>query len=124
MSAPLPEMAIEQLAPYVERQYLERMRVINDGPGRFVPVLLATGAVTIGSRTFFKKGKYDPLSARGLALIAHESMHIQQYDEMGVLRFFARYLVGQLQCGFRHDDHPLERELVRRQKEIRQALLN
>ncbi len=124
MSTQLPDIAMDQLSPHVDRTYLERMRVVDDGPGRFIPVLLATGAVTIGSRTFFKKGKYDPLSARGLALIAHESMHIAQYDELGLPRFFASYLIGQFRCGFRHDDHPMERELVRRQKEIRRALQN
>jgi hypothetical protein len=123
MSTPLDDMAIEQLAQHVERRYLEKMRVINDGPGRFVPVILGTGAVTIGSRVFFRKGKYDPLSARGLALIAHESMHIQQYDELGWPRFFLNYFVGTLRSGFKHDDHPMERTLVRRQKEIRRALL-
>ncbi|MCA9822687.1 MAG: DUF4157 domain-containing protein [Dehalococcoidia bacterium] len=123
MSTPLDEMVIEQLSQFVERRYLARMRVIDDGPGRFLPVVLGTGAVTIGSRVFFRRGRYDPFSARGLALIAHESMHIQQYDELGVPRFFAKYVIGILQSGLRHDNHPMERTLVRRQKEIRRALL-
>ena len=122
MSEPLPPGAIEQLAEHVDRRELEAMRVVTGAPGRFVPVLFGTGAMTFGRYVLFRGGKYDALSARGLALIAHESLHIAQYREMGVPLFLVRYLWGAIRSGFNHNAHPMERELVRRQKEIRRAL--
>jgi hypothetical protein len=122
VSAPLPPSAIETLAMHVERRNLEELRVVTGAPGRFVPVLFGTGAMTFGKYVLFRGGKYDILSARGLALIAHESMHIAQYREMGAPMFLLRYLWGAVRTGFKHDAHPMEQELVRRQREIRRAL--
>jgi hypothetical protein len=122
VSEPLPIAAIEQLAQHVERRNLESMRVVTEAPGRFVPALFGTGAMTFGKYVLFRGGKYDALSAKGLALIAHESLHIAQYREMGVPRFLLHYVWGAIRTGFKHDAHPMERELVRRQREIRRAL--
>lgn len=122
MSEPLPPGAVETLAAHVQRRDLEAMRVVTGAPGRLVPVLFGTGAMTFGKYVLFRGGKYDVLSARGLALVAHESMHIAQYREMGVPRFLLRYIWGAIRSGFNHATHPMERELVRRQREIRRAL--
>ncbi|BDI34273.1 hypothetical protein CCAX7_63240 [Capsulimonas corticalis] len=39
---------------------------------------LRAEAFTIGHDVFFGEGRYDPVSARGLALIAHELTHVRQ----------------------------------------------
>ncbi|MES4791922.1 MAG: hypothetical protein C4321_02055 [Chloroflexota bacterium] len=58
----------------------------------------------------------------GLALIAHEARHIGQVREMGRLRFYIRYLSGQLRCRFRHDRHPLEIPCIQLQRTVRASL--
>lgn len=95
------------------------MRVVTDSK---LPVLLRTGAVTIGSRVFFRRGRYDTVSPRGLALIAHEAMHIGQYREYGLIGFFLRYGWGMVTSGFRYRQHPMEAPLIAEQRRIRAAL--
>ncbi len=36
--------------------------------------------------------------------------------------FLARYLLGQFQCRFHHDDHPLEKPAIELQRRVRAAL--
>ncbi|GIW13358.1 MAG: hypothetical protein KatS3mg062_0797 [Tepidiforma sp.] len=79
-------------------------------------------AVTFAPFVIFRDGGYRPASAAGLALIAHEALHITQVREMGRPRFYTRYIIGQLRSGFRHDRHPLEVPCIERQRLIRDAL--
>ena len=123
MPASLPIDVIDTLAPHVARQDLERVRVVTGPPGSWLPVLLRTGATTVGHYVFMRAGRYRIDTSRGLALIAHESGHVTQYREMGVPRFLFRYLRGQFQCRFRHDLHPLEMPMVELQRRVRAALL-
>ncbi len=37
-------------------------------------------------------GEYKPTTASGIALIGHEVLHAQQYQELGNFRFRVRYL--------------------------------
>lgn len=41
-------------------------------------------------------------------LIAHETIHWQQYEQRGVFRYYWDYLVGWLRYGYRN--HPMEIE--------------
>jgi hypothetical protein len=111
-----------RLAPYVDVDVLRRVRVVTGAPGCWLPQLLRASATTLGDTVCFCKGRYDPESPRGLALIAHEALHTVQYREMGRLRFLARYLWEAVKVRFDHDRHPMEAPLVARQREIRQAL--
>lgn len=122
MSQHLPGDVVETLVPFVGRGDLERVRVMTGVPWEWLPWLLRTGAVTLGDRVFFRKGRYGVNSARGLALIAHESLHTGQYREMGRVGFLLRYLLGLVQSRFNHDAHPMEAELVALQRRVRRAL--
>lgn len=122
MSAPLSVDVIERLAAHVDRDALERMRVVTGRPGNWIPVALRTGAVTIGRHVFFRAGRFDTGSGRGLALIAHEAMHVGQYGELGLPGFFARYAWGIVTSRFRYARHPMEAPLIAAQRRIRVAL--
>ena len=113
---------VDRLAPYVPREALERMRVLTGRPWRWFPTTIGMAAVTFGDHVLFREGSYDPVSPRGVALIAHEAMHVAQYRRYGRVGMVLRYLRGQIKCRFRHDDHPLERECIVVQRRVRGAL--
>ncbi|MCZ2108821.1 MAG: DUF4157 domain-containing protein [Dehalococcoidia bacterium] len=122
MTGRLTAPVVERLSEFVPAQDLRSMRVVTGRPWRWLPVLLRMSAVTVLNRVIFRAGKFDEQSPRGLALIAHESVHIGQVRELGALRFFVRYLWGQFQCGFRHDRHPMETPAIALQRRVRAAL--
>ena len=119
MAIELQETTVDKLAAFVERSDLERMRVVTDS---VVPALLKTGAVTFGDRVFFRSDKFNEGTPKGLALIAHESRHVGQYQEMGIPLFLLRYLLGLLRSGFSHKKHPMEVALIEEQGTIEAAL--
>jgi hypothetical protein len=119
MADPLTAQTIDTLAEFVERTDLEKMRIV---PNSKLPVLLRTGAVTIGHRVFFRAGRFHEDTPRGLAHIAHESIHIGQYGELGLPRFLGRYLLGAIRTRFSHARHPMEIDLIARQRSIRTTL--
>ncbi len=123
MSQPLPEETIALIARHgVSERNLREMLVVTGEPWRRIPPLFGAGAMTLGRRTIFKRGRYDVGSGRGLALIAHESMHIEQWRDLGVVRFVVRYARGLLSSRFRHDEHPMERAFVEEQRRLRPML--
>jgi hypothetical protein len=113
---------IDLLAEWVPRRDLDAMRIVLGRPWRWLPAIVGMAAITFAPFVIFRARRYRPGSAAGLALIAHEAMHITQAREMGRPRFYARYLVGRLQSGFRHDRHPLEIPCIELQRRVRQAL--
>lgn len=78
--------------------------------------------MTIAPFVFFGKHRYDPTSPRSLALLAHELQHIQQYREMGHLRFLFTYSRDRLKAGRYSRDLPLESGPYALQEEVRAAL--
>lgn len=116
-----PEV-IERLAPYVDRQALTAFRARTSVPWTWLPRVLQAGAVTLGRDVSFKVGVFNPTTPRGLALIAHECVHVRQYREMGAPRFLFAYLVGAIRSGFVHDEHPLELEAEALQARLRLEL--
>lgn len=72
-----------------------RVRVI------VVPALTpGVAAMTLGRFVFIRRGH-----EHSAGLIAHELVHVQQWRELGVLRFLRRYLVDYLRArraGLRH----------------------
>jgi hypothetical protein len=64
---------------------------------------------------YFKPGRWDPCTCRGLGLIVHEGFHVLQITDVigGIGPGFARpFIIQYLSCwaghGFTYDDHPLE----------------
>lgn len=118
----LPSDVISSLAPHVPSEALERMRIVGGRPWRWFPPVIGMAAVTFGDHVIFRGGHYNPDSPRGLALIAHEAMHVAQYRRYGRIGMVARYLWGQIRCGFRHDLHPMERPCIEAQRMVRALL--
>lgn len=118
----LSPATVERLVPFVARQDLEAIHPITSAPGRWLPGLLGMSATTIWHFVLFRKGSFDEETARGLALMAHETVHITQAREMTLPIFLARYVLGQFRCGFRHDSHPLEVPAIVIQRHVRETL--
>ena len=122
MCSSLSTEVVDRLAPFVDRDDLERMRVVTGPPGNWIPLLLGTGAVTLGNQVFFRSGRFDPVTPRGLALIGHEAEHVAQYRRLGTAGFLWRYVRGSVTSRFSHARHPMERDVVELQRRIRTAL--
>ena len=58
---------------------------------RFITWLLHSNATVIGRTIYFRSGSFSPESRHGLALIAHELVHVMQWQEYGVV-FLFKYL--------------------------------
>ncbi|MBA4181919.1 MAG: hypothetical protein C0506_15115 [Anaerolinea sp.] len=114
--------AIAALTAFVPEQDLRAMRVVTGRPGRWLPRLLGMSAITLAPYVCFRAGRYQPGTARGLALIAHEAHHIRQGRETGRVFFYARYLRGQFQSGFKHARHPMEIPAIDVQRAVFAAL--
>lgn len=80
-------------------------------------ILPAKGAIArflrsrdLGAITLPPRGVYV-LAERinDVGLIAHETVHWEQYERMGSVRFYATYLWGLLRHGY-SAEHPMERE--------------
>lgn len=70
------------------------VRVIQRMAG--VPV----AATTIGDTIYFREPKFfDPESPAGLALLAHELRHVEQWREQGFVQFSIRYALEFLRHG-------------------------
>ncbi|WP_322795247.1 eCIS core domain-containing protein [Tepidiforma sp.] len=118
----LDPAVVGRLAEWVPRRDLEAMRILHGGLAGWVPRIVGMSAVTFAPFVLFRAGAYRPGSAAGLALVAHEAAHITQVRQLGRPRFYARYLLGQLRQGFRHDRHPLEVPCIELQRTVRAAL--
>jgi hypothetical protein len=50
-------------------------------------------AITLGQTIYFRElDQFDPHSIEGLALLAHEIKHVEQYRKKGFIRFYAKYI--------------------------------
>ena len=76
---------------------LPPIHVYTGGIARLLTKLLHTGAITFGRRILFSptwiKEEQGRRSLPGW-LLAHEVMHVLQYEQEGVLRFFFNYVRG------------------------------
>ncbi len=117
----LPENVVVALAEFVPEEDLREMRLITWPPLRWFPVLLGMSAITFTPFVLLKNGSYRTDTARGMALIAHEAVHIGQVRELG-WRFYPKYLWGQFKCGFRHDRHTMEIPGIAVQRAARKVL--
>jgi hypothetical protein len=117
----LPEDVVARLAEYVPEEDLRKLRPVTRAPFRWLPVLLGMSAITFTPFVFFRGGRFRTDTAKGLALIAHEAVHIGQVRELG-WKFYPRYLWGQFKCGFRHDRHEMEIPGIELQRRVRGVL--
>ena len=80
-------------------------------------------AITVGRSIYFDEGKFDPCSAKGIGLIAHELIHIQQgAGGPGVwfLRpFYVWYFIQKVLSGWKRGrEHPVEIPAYERQDQV------
>ena len=83
-------------------------------------------AITVGRNIYFGEGKFEPCSANGVALIAHELFHIQQgAGDPGVwfLRpFYVWYFIQKVLSGWKKGrEHPVEIPAYERQDQVEAA---
>ena len=58
-------------------------------------------AITLGHTIYFRAEQhFDPHSARGLSLLAHEVKHVEQIERSGLAGFYRSYLGDYLQRGY------------------------
>jgi hypothetical protein len=118
----LSPATIETLSPHVPLEALARMRVLTGRPWRWFPRVIRMAAVTFGDHVLMRPDRFNESTPRGLALIAHEGMHIAQYRRFGRIGMVTRYLIGQFRCGFVHDRHHMERPCIEVQVIVRSLL--
>ena len=95
---PLPLEVQQLLAPFFPDLDLSRIRMFEGIP-RYVTVAAATTPIgfTDEWKIYLAPGYYRIDTAEGLALIAHEITHCQQYQQFGKWGFRARYLSAYIQ---------------------------
>lgn len=100
--------------------------LVQSGPVcLFVERVLRQGAMTFSPFVFYGKSRFHPDEPGSVALLAHELKHVQQYREMGHLRFLARYFLDKARNGFRYSkDLPLEKDAYELQEQVLDALKN
>ena len=84
----LPAETIRALQPFFPAFELTRVR-LREGIPRYVigePLGFA-----LGKTIYLRKGVFQPDTTDGLALLAHEIAHCQQYERLGMLGFLVRY---------------------------------
>lgn len=86
---PLPPEAVRLLQPFFPGYDLRRIRVCEGIPRYVIGDPLGYAE---RDTIYLQRGAYQPETIHGLALLAHELAHCQQYDLYGAWRFRARYL--------------------------------
>jgi hypothetical protein len=116
---------IETLRPWFPALDLDGVRIVESGPVCwFVRRVLGQGAMAVSPYIFYGRSRFDAASLGSLALLAHELKHVQQYRELGHLRFLLRYVRGLAGNRFRYSrELPLEAEAYALQAQVREALL-
>ena len=84
----LPPDTVRALQPFFPAFDLTVIR-LREGIPRYV-IGEPLGYVE-GRTIYLRKGAFQPDTTDGLALLAHEIAHCQQYERVGTLRFLARY---------------------------------
>ena len=121
----LPQEAIDRLKRkewFPDPSIVERARAVILP---FCPRYITTRrtAITLGHLIIFTKPRYyDPCSIQGLALLAHELKHVEQYRREGLLRFLWKYLSHWLKVGYDLERHPYEKEAYAFQMLVKKRL--
>ena len=136
MSEPLPARipgcAVNLLARpewFIDPSVVTRARLSGAGwMARLLSGKLFAGieisAITLGHKINIRKmDHYDPHSPRGLALLAHELKHVEQYERYGRLGFYLKYLRDYLRHGYGQERLTLEQEAYLFQGQVKEHLL-
>jgi len=121
----LPQDAIENLK---RKEWFPDPSVVDRARAVILPfcprhIAKRRRAITLGHLIIFTKPQYyDPCSIQGLALLAHELKHVEQYRREGLLRFLWQYLSHWLKVGYDLDRHPYEKEAYDFQKQVKKRL--
>jgi len=119
----LPSCAIKALQRWFPNMDLGEAKVKDSGFSAWLVKKLRRGAITVGGTVFFGQGYFDVSSIGGLALIAHELKHVEQYKEEGTMKFLVKYLRDWARTGFKYTrDLPFEREAYDLEDAVRQHL--
>ena len=77
-------------------------------------------AITLGHKiNFCKLDRYDPHSPRGLALLAHELKHVEQFEHYGRVGFYLKYLWDYLRHGYGKEGLAIEKEAYRFEAQVK-----
>ena len=103
---PLPDRVRSRLRPFFDgvrrdgvpltADVLDRARYTVDAPAArelFALTPTRVAAITVGDVLAFAPGEYRPDCIEGVALIAHELVHVAQYAALGRDRFLDRYFL-------------------------------
>ena len=81
------------------------------------------GAITLGRVIYFRMlEQYDPHSPWGLAFLAHELKHVEQYEKDGWPKFYAQYLWAYAFHGY-GESVPFEAEAYEFQRHVQAHLI-
>lgn len=107
---------------------LQELKLVSDADTvqveiRFCPLLGGTGLVPAPARVLLDDG-LRAMSTDGLAeIIAHELVHVQQFETLGTAEFKCTYVRAMSACsGCQDRGHPLERVAYESQDRARNAL--
>jgi len=121
----LPQDAIESLK---WKEWFPDPSVVDRARAVILPfcpryIAMRRRAITLGHLIIFTKRRYyDPCSPQGLALLAHELKHVEQYRREGLCRFLWRYFSHWLKVGYDLERHPYEREATEFEARVRAQL--
>ncbi|MDH3976734.1 MAG: MopE-related protein [Deltaproteobacteria bacterium] len=91
----LPECVTKLLSPYFDGLDLKQIE-IHEGTFpwhvRWFSAVEPDAYTADANNIYFKSGQYDPESAKGISLIAHELVHCEQYKKEGKYEFRNKYL--------------------------------
>ncbi len=75
-------------------------------------------AITLRSTIYYRiLDQFDPHEPAGLSLLAHEIKHVEQYERLGLVRFYASYLRDYMRVGYGEAVH-LEEEAYKFQRHV------
>ena len=109
---PLTRDEIAALEPYLPSEDLQSARVYDGVVPRYLPGRYR--AIARGNRIYLRPGVYQAGTARGLALLAHELVHVGQYRAGAT---WLSFLLSYARHGYRNS--PLEVAA----KEIQEAIM-
>jgi len=90
----LPDCLVDYFSFLLPKDILRKIGVHPNGLPRFATnfgMNRDVDGMALPRQIYFRAGKYDPYSVAGIALIAHELKHEQQWEKYGPLGFLRRY---------------------------------
>ena len=129
-SFPLPDNLKAVLTPHFSDHDLSRVVIHLSIPWyvrKFAKITPA--AYTSGNKIYFAPNQYDPSTVDGIASIAHEITHVEQYRKYGKLRFRVKYLAfflknkrKQMEDSEAYEGIAFEKEAFEKAEEVKKYL--